>query len=77
MQSVSPIPEPRLETKLKNCTQPSVQEFPDDGFTRAQRQSGWIVIHMIIAIYLFLLLAIVCDDFFVPSIQKICDSKLN
>lgn len=25
---------------------------------------------------MFLLLAIVCDDFFVPSIKKICDSKL-
>lgn len=26
---------------------------------------------------MFLLLAIVCDDFFVPSIKKICDSKLH
>ncbi|XP_015602798.1 sodium/potassium/calcium exchanger 3 [Cephus cinctus] len=56
-----------------NCTPPAVTEFPSDGFTRAQRQSGYIAIHFLIAMYLFLLLAIVCDDYFVPSIKKICE----
>lgn len=59
------------------CTPPTIKDFPPDGLTRQQRQSGLIIIHFIIAIYMFLLLAIVCDDFFVPSIKKICDSKLN
>ncbi|KAI4496188.1 hypothetical protein M0802_008055 [Mischocyttarus mexicanus] len=57
----------------ENCTAPAIDEFPSDGFTRTQRQSGFIAIHFAIAIYLFLLLAIVCDDFFVPSIKKICE----
>lgn len=57
----------------ENCTAPAIDEFPSDGFTRVQRQSGFIAIHFAIAIYLFLLLAIVCDDFFVPSIKKICE----
>ncbi|KYN26787.1 Sodium/potassium/calcium exchanger 5 [Trachymyrmex cornetzi] len=56
-----------------NCTPPAIKEFPPDGFTRQQRQAGFIIIHFAIAIYLFLLLAIVCDDFFVPSIKKICE----
>ncbi|KYM99224.1 Sodium/potassium/calcium exchanger 3 [Cyphomyrmex costatus] len=56
-----------------NCTPPAIKEFPSDGFTRQQRQAGFIIIHFVIAIYLFLLLAIVCDDYFVPSIKKICE----
>ncbi|KYN30943.1 Sodium/potassium/calcium exchanger 5, partial [Trachymyrmex septentrionalis] len=56
-----------------NCTPPAIKEFPPDGFTRQQRQAGFIIIHFVIAIYLFLLLAIVCDDYFVPSIKKICE----
>ncbi|XP_068975154.1 sodium/potassium/calcium exchanger 4-like isoform X1 [Bombus flavifrons] len=59
-----------------NCTPPAIEEFPSDGLTRQQRQSGFIAIHFVIAIYMFLLLAIVCDDFFVPSIKKICH-KIN
>ncbi|CAL1687979.1 unnamed protein product [Lasius platythorax] len=59
-----------------NCTSPAIKEFPSDGFTRQQRQAGFVIIHFVIAIYLFLLLAIVCDDYFVPSIKKICE-KLN
>ncbi|KYM88632.1 Sodium/potassium/calcium exchanger 5 [Atta colombica] len=59
-----------------NCTSPAIKEFPPDGLTRQQRQAGFIIIHFVIAIYLFLLLAIVCDDYFVPSIKKICE-KLN
>lgn len=59
-----------------NCTPPSVNEFPSDGFTRQQRKNGYIVIHVIVAFYAFILLAVVCDDFFVPSITKICESKL-
>lgn len=58
-----------------NCTPPTIKEFPSDGFTRQQRQAGFVVIHFVIAIYLFLLLAIVCDDYFVPSIKKICESE--
>ncbi|EFN77184.1 Sodium/potassium/calcium exchanger 4 [Harpegnathos saltator] len=59
-----------------NCTLPAIKDFPSDGLTRQQRQAGFIIVHFVIAIYLFLLLAIVCDDYFVPSIKKICD-KLN
>lgn len=56
-----------------NCTPPAVNEFPSDGLTREQRQQGWAVIHAIIACYCFTLLAIVCDDYFVPAVKKLCD----
>ncbi|XP_017877047.1 sodium/potassium/calcium exchanger 3-like [Ceratina calcarata] len=67
--------EPGIEEPI-NCTPPAIKEFPSDGFTREHRQSGFIVIHFVIAIYMFLLLAVVCDDFFVPSLKKICE-KIN
>jgi hypothetical protein len=57
-----------------NCTPAAINEFPSDGFSRVQRQSGWIVLHVMLACYLFTLLAIVCDDYFVPAIKKFCDS---
>ncbi|KAH0954377.1 hypothetical protein HN011_007760 [Eciton burchellii] len=62
------------ENDSYNCTPPAIKEFPPDGLTRQQRQAGFIIVHFVIAIYLFLLLAIVCDDYFVPSIKKICEN---
>ncbi|XP_065164112.1 sodium/potassium/calcium exchanger 3-like [Atheta coriaria] len=59
---------------LENCTPAALNEFPNDGFTREQRQHGWAILHALLACYLFVLLAIVCDDYFVPAIKKLCDS---
>ncbi|KAK9304406.1 hypothetical protein QLX08_004192 [Tetragonisca angustula] len=64
---------PAGKNEADNCTPPAIKEFPSDGLTRQQRQSGFIAIHFVIAIYMFLLLAIVCDDYFVPAIKKICE----
>uniref|UniRef100_A0A674K5L0 Solute carrier family 24 member 4 n=1 Tax=Terrapene triunguis TaxID=2587831 RepID=A0A674K5L0_9SAUR len=36
------------------------------------RQEGAVLFHIIGALYMFYALAIVCDDFFVPSLEKIC-----
>lgn len=58
-----------------NCTPAAILEFPSDGLTREQRQSGWIAIHVILVCYLFWLLAVVCDEYFVPAIESMCDSK--
>ncbi|KAL1498367.1 hypothetical protein ABEB36_009177 [Hypothenemus hampei] len=57
-----------------NCTPAAINEFPSDGLTREQRQQGWVIIHVILACYLFVFLAVVCDDYFVPCIKKLCDS---
>ena len=61
-----------------NCTPLAVKEFPDDIFSQRQRRSGAIVLHCVLAAYTFLALAIVCDDFFVPSLEAISEKlKLN
>lgn len=61
---------------MRKCTRPAILEFPSDGFTRAQRQHGWFLLHVALACYCFWLLAIVCDDYFVPAIESLCSSKL-
>ncbi|XP_017938335.1 sodium/potassium/calcium exchanger 4 isoform X1 [Manacus vitellinus] len=57
----------------KNCTEPAIHEFPEDIFTNKERRQGGILLHIIAALYMFYALAIVCDDFFVPSLEKICE----
>ncbi|KAJ6635314.1 Sodium/potassium/calcium exchanger 5 [Pseudolycoriella hygida] len=51
----------------------SIDEFPQDIFTNEQRQSGAIFIHLLGAIYFFTFLAVVCNDYFLPSVECICN----
>ncbi|XP_051508262.1 sodium/potassium/calcium exchanger 3-like isoform X1 [Myxocyprinus asiaticus] len=57
----------------KNCTPPGIHEFPDDIFTNQERMEGAVALHVLCAMYMFYALALVCDDFFVPSLEKICE----
>uniref|UniRef100_A0A2K6F5S7 Solute carrier family 24 member 4 n=1 Tax=Propithecus coquereli TaxID=379532 RepID=A0A2K6F5S7_PROCO len=57
----------------KNCTDPAIHEFPTDLFSNKERQHGAVLLHILGALYMFYALAIVCDDFFVPSLEKICE----
>ncbi|KAG9283125.1 sodium/potassium/calcium exchanger 4 isoform X1 [Astyanax mexicanus] len=61
------------DTERKNCTEPAIHEFPDDYFTNAERKSGAVLLHILAALYMFLALAIVCDDYFVTSLEKLCE----
>ncbi|KAK9403692.1 sodium/potassium/calcium exchanger 3 [Crotalus adamanteus] len=51
----------------------SLREFPDDIFTNEDRRHGAVILHAFCAVYMFYALAIICDDFFVPSLEKICE----
>ncbi|XP_035849498.1 sodium/potassium/calcium exchanger 2 isoform X3 [Sander lucioperca] len=48
-------------------------EYPPDLFTRAERRQGAVVLHMFGMIYMFIALAIVCDEFFVPALTVITE----
>ncbi|XP_041951823.1 sodium/potassium/calcium exchanger 4 [Alosa sapidissima] len=61
------------ETEEKNCTEPAIREFPGDMFSNDERKSGAVLLHITAALYMFLALAIVCDDYFVMSLEKICE----
>ncbi|XP_027028498.1 sodium/potassium/calcium exchanger 4a isoform X1 [Tachysurus fulvidraco] len=61
------------ETVEKNCSAPAIHEFPEDMFTNRERTQGAVLLHIFAAVYMFLALAIVCDDYFVTSLEKICE----
>lgn len=55
-----------------NCTPPAIDDFPSDLLTEDQRREGAVLIHILISLYLFVALAVVCDNYFVPAVEKIC-----
>ncbi|XP_068600265.1 sodium/potassium/calcium exchanger 3 [Brachionichthys hirsutus] len=61
------------ESDNQSLVQPraAIHEFPEDIFTKEQRRNGAVFLHALCAIYMFYALAIVCDDYFVPSLEKI------
>ncbi|PVD30430.1 hypothetical protein C0Q70_09696 [Pomacea canaliculata] len=59
--------------ELVNCTPRAVEQFPWDFLTPQQRRNGVIIVHCIIALYMFLALAIVCDRYFVPALEVLCE----
>ncbi|XP_047241930.1 sodium/potassium/calcium exchanger 2-like isoform X2 [Girardinichthys multiradiatus] len=48
-------------------------EYPQDLFTLKERRQGAVVLHMFGMIYMFIALAIVCDEFFVPALTVITE----
>ncbi|XP_074471303.1 sodium/potassium/calcium exchanger 4 isoform X2 [Sebastes fasciatus] len=65
--------EPDNETEQKNCSAPAIHEFPHDFFTPSERRSGAVLLHITAALYMFLALAITCDEYFVTALEKICE----
>uniref|UniRef100_A0A3B4UXC2 Solute carrier family 24 member 3 n=1 Tax=Seriola dumerili TaxID=41447 RepID=A0A3B4UXC2_SERDU len=51
----------------------AIHEFPRDYFTNQERAEGAVGLHVFFAVYMFYALALVCDDYFVPSLEKICE----
>ncbi|XP_078020339.1 sodium/potassium/calcium exchanger 2 isoform X1 [Epinephelus lanceolatus] len=48
-------------------------EYPPDIFTLEERRQGAVLLHMFGMIYMFIALAIVCDEFFVPALTVITE----
>ncbi|XP_044743314.1 sodium/potassium/calcium exchanger 3-like [Chrysoperla carnea] len=65
-----------LATVLNNCTLEDAEDMPPDYFTQNQRLHGAILLHIFAGIYSFTLLAVVCNDFFLASVECII-KKLN
>ncbi|KAL1417519.1 hypothetical protein MTO96_000616 [Rhipicephalus appendiculatus] len=56
------------------CVPPSIDEFPRDPFTQEQRLQGWLAMHFLVLAYLCCMLAIVCDEYFVPCLERLSDA---
>lgn len=48
-------------------------DYPPDLFDLGQRQRGAVIMHMFGMLYMFIALAIVCDEFFVPALTVITE----
>ena len=58
----------------ESCVPPAITQFPSPlGLDKSARQHGGVIVHIVLAIYMFVGLAIVCDDFFVPALEKISE----
>ncbi|RCN26113.1 Sodium/calcium exchanger protein [Ancylostoma caninum] len=49
------------------------EQFPSDLFTLEQRRHGAIILHLGGLVYMFVALAVVCDEFFVPSLSVLIE----
>ncbi|KAK2853791.1 hypothetical protein Q5P01_006452 [Channa striata] len=66
----------RLRRDLENeteCISPQSSEFPEGFFTVQERKDGGLVIYFMLIFYMLLAVAIVCDDYFLPSLEVISE----
>ncbi|XP_006881339.1 PREDICTED: sodium/potassium/calcium exchanger 2 isoform X2 [Elephantulus edwardii] len=68
-------PQPSLpqEGPSENSTEHAQGDYPRDIFSLEERRKGAIILHVVGMIYMFIALAIVCDEFFVPSLTVITE----
>ncbi|XP_019627402.1 PREDICTED: sodium/potassium/calcium exchanger 3-like isoform X1 [Branchiostoma belcheri] len=64
---------PTNTSPVGNCSPPAIGRFPGDLFTQAQRRQGAVILHVIASLYMFMALAIICDDYFVPALERISE----
>ncbi|XP_058607237.1 sodium/potassium/calcium exchanger 1 isoform X2 [Onychostoma macrolepis] len=78
----TPVPTPATDTTtvVPNTTAsrpgeaPHMKgEYPEDIFSVEDRRKGWVMLHIFGMVYMFVSLAIVCDEFFVPTLGVITD----
>lgn len=69
--------QPSLQENLTLCHDNQTVEktplFPTDLFSLDQRKNGAVVLHVMGVVYMFVALAIVCDEFFVPSLDVVIE----
>ncbi|KAM8909595.1 sodium/potassium/calcium exchanger 3 isoform 2-T2 [Spinachia spinachia] len=58
----------------KTDSRSAISDFPEDIFTAEQRRHGAVLLHVLAAIYMFHALAIVCELYFVPSLEKVSEN---
>ena len=59
----------------RNCTPRAIDQFPDPLLSVQNWRRTGLAVHTLVAIFTFLGLAIVCDDYFVSSLDRICEGN--
>lgn len=64
---------PTYRPRRENCTPPAIEQFPRPLMPPWLRRHGGLVLHVLVAVFTFFGLAIVCDEYFVSSLDRICE----
>ncbi|XP_013103436.1 probable sodium/potassium/calcium exchanger CG1090 [Stomoxys calcitrans] len=64
---------PTWRPKRENCTPPAIEQFPPTLMGPWLRRHGGLIIHVLVAVFTFFGLAIVCDEYFVASLDRLCE----
>ncbi|XP_047543613.1 sodium/potassium/calcium exchanger 3-like [Vanessa atalanta] len=59
--------------EVERSSEDSVNSFPISIFDDEELRSGAFVLYIMFGIYAFTLLAIVCNDYFIPCVEMICE----
>ncbi|XP_054024908.1 sodium/potassium/calcium exchanger 1 isoform X1 [Dryobates pubescens] len=74
--SVDKTPQPENDSESNPDEKPPYEskgEYPQDLFSVEERRQGWVVLHIFGMMYVFVALAIVCDEYFVPALGVITE----
>uniref|UniRef100_A0A1I8IZ89 Na_Ca_ex domain-containing protein n=1 Tax=Macrostomum lignano TaxID=282301 RepID=A0A1I8IZ89_9PLAT len=69
----SPPAQPAAAGPQQRLHPRSIETFPPDLFSLADKRRGAVALHGLAALWLFAGLAIVCDDYFVASLEVLCE----
>nr|XP_042898503.1 sodium/potassium/calcium exchanger Nckx30C-like isoform X2 [Parasteatoda tepidariorum] len=72
-RTTPPIPNFDRHLLSEKADENKTAQFPEDLFTLEQRKNGAVLFHCLGLVYMFVALAIVCDEFFVPSLDVITE----
>ncbi|XP_022827560.1 probable sodium/potassium/calcium exchanger CG1090 isoform X2 [Spodoptera litura] len=64
---------PTVKPLRVNCSPPAIEQFPKPLMGQSARKHGGLIIHILVAVFTFIGLAIVCDEYFVSSLDRICE----
>ena len=59
------------DCNVRACRPPDIREFPPDIFTQEQRFYGGVALHLLFSVHIFCALTVVCEDYFVASLNRI------
>ena len=76
MPEVATVVEILPATPSNGCIPPAIIQFPSPVINQEARRHGGGIIHILVAAYMFIGLAIVCDDYFVPALTRVSDGEI-
>ena len=63
-----------VTTNATSSTETEGSHFPTDVFSLEQKRHGAVILHIVGVLYMFVALALVCDEFFIPALEIVAQS---